>query len=52
MDGALKFLADNKAWWITPIVLVLALVAVLAIFGGDPDPADPDGATPFTYDVH
>lgn len=51
MDSFFRFLMENKAWWITPIVIVLGLVAALVFFG-DPDPADPDAATPFVYDVH
>ena len=30
----LEFLAHNKKWWITPIVIVLALVGVLVMLGG------------------
>jgi ABC-type dipeptide/oligopeptide/nickel transport system permease subunit len=52
VDSFVRFLLDNKAWWITPIVLVFALVAALAIFGDGGDTSDPEGATPFNYDVH
>gem|GEM_PF-2321940 len=51
MDSFVRFLLDNKAWWITPIVLVFALVAALAYFGNAGD-VDPDAVTPFDYDVH
>ncbi|MDP7277603.1 MAG: DUF5989 family protein [Planctomycetaceae bacterium] len=30
------FLVHNKAWWLTPIVLVLVLVFVLVWFAGTP----------------
>ncbi len=36
------FLLCNKAWWITPIVVVLLLVGALALFLGTP-------AAPFIY---
>ena len=29
-----EFLAHNKKWWITPIIIVLALVGVLVMLGG------------------
>lgn len=38
----LVFLVENKAWWIVPIVVVLALVGVLAAFSAT-------GAAPFIY---
>ena len=38
----LYFLRDNKKWWLTPILLVLALVGVLVFFAGT-------GAAPFIY---
>ena len=38
----LQFLAHNKKWWLTPIVLVLLLVGVLVILGGT-------AAAPFIY---
>ena len=28
------FLKDNKKWWLIPILVALALVALLAILGG------------------
>ena len=37
------FLRYNKAWWITPIVLVLALLLFLLVFGGS--------SNPFTYPI-
>ncbi|HET6323131.1 MAG TPA: DUF5989 family protein [Planctomycetaceae bacterium] len=36
------FLLHNKAWWITPIVAVLLLVALLVVVGAT-------GAGPFVY---
>jgi hypothetical protein len=36
------FLRDNKAWWLLPIVVVLAAVGVLALFAGT-------GVAPFIY---
>ncbi len=38
-----QFLRYNKAWWITPIVLVLALLLFLLVLGGSSDP--------FTYAI-
>jgi hypothetical protein len=38
------FLKHNKKWWLLPILIVLALVAVLAILGGT-------GLVPFIYTV-
>jgi hypothetical protein len=38
----LDFLAQNKKWWLTPIVVVLLLVGVLVVLGGT-------GAAPFIY---
>jgi len=36
------FLRQNKKWWLIPILLVLALVALLIILGST-------GAAPFIY---
>ncbi|MCI0651545.1 MAG: DUF5989 family protein [Planctomycetes bacterium] len=36
------FLADNKKWWLLPIVLVLLLIGILIILGGT-------GLAPFIY---
>ncbi len=36
------FLRYNKKWWLTPIILVLSLIALLAIWGGS-------SITPFVY---
>ena len=36
------FIAENKKWWLTPILLVLALVGLLAVLGST-------GAAPFIY---
>lgn len=38
----LYFLAHNKKWWLTPIILVLLLVGILIVLGGT-------GAAPFIY---
>lgn len=47
MNDLMRFLAENKIWWITPIVIVLALVAwVVFVDAG----ATPEGGTPFHYD--
>ena len=37
-----QFLLQNRKWWLTPIVIVLALVGVLLILGGT-------SAAPFIY---
>jgi hypothetical protein len=39
------FLKHYKAWWITPIVVILVLVGVLAAFTDDPQ------VVPFIYTV-
>ena len=36
------FLAHNKKWWLTPIMVVLLLVGLLIVLGGT-------GAAPFIY---
>jgi len=36
------FLRDNKKWWLLPILLVLAVLAMLTFFAGS-------GAAPFIY---
>jgi hypothetical protein len=36
------FMAENKAWWMTPILLVLGLVGVLLVLGAT-------GVMPFIY---
>ena len=38
----LLFIRENKAWWMVPILLVLALLGTLAWFAGT-------GAAPFIY---
>jgi Family of unknown function (DUF5989) len=40
----LLFLAENKKWWLLPIVIVLALIGLLALFVGT-------GAAPFIYTI-
>jgi hypothetical protein len=39
----IHFLRHNKKWWITPIILVLLALAILAVLGGSP------AAAPFIY---
>jgi hypothetical protein len=36
------FMLHNKKWWLTPIILVLVVVGVLAVLGGT-------GVAPFIY---
>jgi hypothetical protein len=38
----MDFLIHNKAWWLTPIILVMLLVGLLVILGSSP-------AAPFIY---
>jgi hypothetical protein len=38
-----SFLWQRKAWWITPIILVLLLIGALLIFGGS------GSVAPFIY---
>jgi len=38
------FLVNNKAWWLTPIILVLILVGVLVVLG-----SGAGAAVPFIY---
>ena len=38
------FLAHNKKWWLTPIILVLLLLGVLIALGGT-------AAAPFIYTI-
>lgn len=38
----LSFMKENKAWWLTPILLVLALVGALILLAGT-------GVAPFIY---
>lgn len=47
MSSFKQFLAENKLWWITPIVIVAALVAYVLL-------TDPSGAgdNPFHYDQY
>lgn len=37
-----EFLATNKKWWLTPIILILLLLGLAALFAGS-------GAAPFIY---
>jgi hypothetical protein len=38
----LQFALQNKKWWLTPIIVVLVLVGILAVLGGS-------GVAPFIY---
>jgi hypothetical protein len=40
----LHFALHNKKWWLTPIIVVLLLVGVLAVLGGT-------GVAPFIYSL-
>jgi hypothetical protein len=40
----LSFVLHNKKWWLTPIILILVLVAVLVVLGGT-------GVAPFIYSL-
>ena len=40
----LSFVLHNKKWWLTPIIVVLALVAALVVLGGS-------GVAPFIYSL-
>lgn len=40
----LSFVMHNKKWWLTPILIVLLLVGVLAVLGGS-------GVAPFIYSL-
>ncbi|MFY9923916.1 MAG: DUF5989 family protein [Opitutaceae bacterium] len=40
----LSFVAHNKKWWLTPIIIVLVLVGILAVLGGS-------GVAPFIYSL-
>jgi len=40
----MDFLVNNKAWWLTPIILVLLLVGLLVVLA-------PAGALPFIYTI-
>ena len=51
LNPFLKFLSENKAWWITPIVIVLGLVAWLILSEGS-QASGPSNADPFIYDAN
>jgi len=38
------FVFQNKKWWLTPIIVILVLVAALAVLGGT-------GVAPFIYSL-
>ena len=40
----LYFVAHNKKWWLTPIIVILIVVGVLAVLGGS-------GVAPFIYSL-
>jgi hypothetical protein len=44
MAEFLSFVLHNKKWWLTPIIIVLAIVAVLVVLGGT-------GMAPFIYSL-
>ncbi len=48
MNVLSRFLAANKVWWITPIVLVAALVVVMLLLEGRAGTA---ANSPFQYDA-
>lgn len=50
MSSFLKFLGENKVWWITPIVIVLGLVAYLLYAEQSSGAAGEDA--PFVYDLY
>ena len=43
LDDFWYFLTHYKSWWITPIVVILTLLALIAAFGDD------TGVVPFIY---
>lgn len=49
MNAFLRFLGENKIWWITPLVLVLALVAYLYFANAASGPQTDEG---FQYDMY
>ena len=44
MSDFFDFIKSNKAWWITPIIVVLLVIGVLMILTGT-------AATPFIYSL-
>ncbi len=50
MSSFKQFLAENKLWWIIPIVIVLGLVAWMLFADTDADKAE--AASPFIYDSY
>jgi hypothetical protein len=49
MDDLLRLLSENKVWWITPIVIVLGLVAYLIYSGDGQAPAE---GSEFVYELY
>lgn len=49
MTDFLRFLGENKIWWITPLVLVLALVAFLVFSDSSAGMQVDEG---FQYDMY
>lgn len=39
-----SFILHNKKWWLTPIILILVAVGLLAVLGGS-------GVAPFIYSL-
>jgi hypothetical protein len=50
MSSFKQFLAENKLWWIVPIVIVLGLVGWM-LFAGQGD-ATSGADSPFLYDSY
>lgn len=46
-----KFLAENKVWWITPIVIVLLFVGFMFYLVGTGS-GELEDDSPFVYDLH
>jgi hypothetical protein len=49
MNGFMQFLRDNKVWWITPLLLVLTLVAYLVLVDQSSQTVADEG---FQYDMY
>jgi len=51
MSSFKQFLAENKLWWILPIVIVLALVGWM-LLSDPPGSGKPGEDSPFLYDSY
>ena len=49
MDDLLRFLSENKVWWLTPIVIVMGLVAYLVVTDDGQAPAE---GSEFVYELY